>query len=115
MKRLWKISLLLTVFITVGLFADPAMARRCDTSLIAYDVWIAEDYRNQIPDIDPVDVRSGGIADPELYDGVANVADFSDDGNFDPVGAILGVFSWIGESVGSVFGAQASDPYDAGP
>ena len=36
-------------------------------------------------------------------------------GNFDPFGAIFGVFSWISESVGSVFGAEVGDPYDAEP
>ncbi|MBW8016288.1 MAG: hypothetical protein FVQ82_08885 [Planctomycetes bacterium] len=115
MNSVWKILFLLGVFIGGGLFVSPVMARRYDTSLIAYDKWIAEDYRYQIPDIEPDDVKSGGIADPELYDGVLNVTDFSDDGNFDPLGAIFGVFRWIGESVASIFGAEISDPYEAEP
>lgn len=115
MNRILKIIAILAVFAGAGVFVNSAMARRYDTSLIAYDRWIIEDYRYQIPDIDPEDVRSGGIADPELYDGVTNVTDFSDDGNFDPVGALFGVFNWITESVGSVFGAEVSDPYDANP
>lgn len=113
MNRLRVILVLLAVFFGVGAFVNPVMARRADTFLIAYDRWIIEDYRYQLPEIQQEDFDSRGVTDPELFSGTANVVGLSKGSNFDPIGAVFGVFNWISESVGSVFGAQTSDKYDA--
>ena len=116
MNERWKILTLLAVFVCGGLIVNPVMARRYDTGLIAYDRWITEDYRYQNADMREAEaVESTGFTDPEFLSGVEDTMDFSGGGNFDPIGAIFGAIGWIGESIGSVFGVQADDPYDANP
>lgn len=110
MNRILKIIAVLAVFAGAGVFVNPVIARRYDTSLVGYDRWIAEDYRYEswnTPEnytVEPIDIRDS-----------RRDVEFSVGGTLDPVGAIFGVFNWITESVGSVFGAEVSDPYEANP
>ena len=92
------ILVLLGVFVAGGVLLDAAVAGSYGSSLTAYDGWIVEDYRYQIPDVEQIDTAgSEGITDPNLFSGVTEVMDFSEDGNFDPVGALFGIFKWISE------------------
>ncbi len=104
-----KVFVLFVVFIAGVFLVTPVMARRFDTSLIAYDRWITEDYRLQTWDI-PEDVS---ITDPEYVIGAEEIEQPSELGKFEPINAIFGVFGWIGKSVGSLFGVQTNDPYEA--
>ncbi len=105
----WKALVLLGVFIGAGFLANPVMARRYDTSLSAYDRWIAEDYRYQSWNT----LDDACVTDPEYIADSEKLRQPCELGKFEPLNAIFGVFDWIGKSVSSLFGAQINDPYEA--
>lgn len=108
MNIYWKVLVVLGVFIGVGFFGNPVMARRFDTSLIAYDRWIAEDYRYQSWN------TPGGVSvtDPDYIADAEKHEQLYEFGEAGPLAAIFGVFDWVGKSVGSLLGLQTDDPYE---
>jgi len=109
-NRIFKIIAVFAVFAGSGVCVNPVMARRYDTSLVGYDRWIAEDYRYESWNTP----QNYTVESTDMKDSKRDV-EFSEGGRLDPVSAIFGVFNWITESVGSVFGAEVSDPYEANP
>jgi len=105
-----KISVLLAVSVIAGLFAADVTARRYDTSMIGYDRWITEDYRYE-----SWNTPRNFVIESDIFPDAKKEVDISEDGSLDPVGAVFGVFNWIGDTVGSVLGAQVDDPYQANP
>lgn len=110
MNRNLKIIAMLAVFAGAGIFVNPVMARRYDTSLVGYGRWIAEDYRYESWNTP----QNYTIESTDIKDSRRDV-DFSEGGTLEPISAIFGVFNWITESIGSVFGAEVSQPYEANP
>jgi hypothetical protein len=104
----WKILILIGVFIAAVFLTNPAMARRADTSLIAYDRWIAEDYRYQSWNTPANTV----VTDPEYIADAEKFERNHEFGDGNAISAIFGVFDWIGKSVGSLVGLNAPDPYE---
>jgi hypothetical protein len=94
------IKSLLAVFITAAFLAGPVLAD-------PYNISITEDYRYQNWYSSDENIDKIALHDKE--------AKISEDGQFTPISAVFDAFGWLAESIGSLFGADAPDPYQANP
>ncbi|MCF7955947.1 MAG: hypothetical protein K9M75_09120 [Phycisphaerae bacterium] len=116
MNKILKITALLAVFAAAVVFVNPVMARRYDTALIAYDRLITEDYRYESWNTqDNYAIESGDITYRQYDAEAKRDVEYSEVGRLEPINAIFGVFNWISEYLGCVFGADVSDPYESNP